>query len=142
MKRIHRIVAGLIALALSSLPAVAQNAVPLLVEVDWLSQHLNDRDLVLLHVGNKGEYDSEHIPGARYVSEGDITQNAAVPYELPPAQDLRAKFASFGVSDDSRIVLYFGKDGGLPSTTRVIFTLDYLGLGDRTSLLNGGLSAW
>jgi thiosulfate/3-mercaptopyruvate sulfurtransferase len=28
------------------------------------------------------------------------------------------------------------------SSTRIIFTLDYLGLGDRTSLLNGGMSAW
>jgi thiosulfate/3-mercaptopyruvate sulfurtransferase len=38
--------------------------------------------------------------------------------------------------------VYFGKDGALPSATRIVFTLDYLGLGDRTSLLNGGLAAW
>jgi thiosulfate/3-mercaptopyruvate sulfurtransferase len=55
---------------------------------------------------------------------------------------LRAKFESFGISDGSRIVLYFGRDGGLASTTRIIFTLEYLGLGSRTSLLNGGMSAW
>jgi thiosulfate/3-mercaptopyruvate sulfurtransferase len=28
------------------------------------------------------------------------------------------------------------------SATRIVFTLDYLGLGARTSLLNGGLAAW
>ena len=28
------------------------------------------------------------------------------------------------------------------SATRIIFSLDYLGLGARTSLLNGGLGAW
>jgi thiosulfate/3-mercaptopyruvate sulfurtransferase len=27
-------------------------------------------------------------------------------------------------------------------TTRVYWTLEYLGLGDRTSILNGGLVAW
>src|SRR5688572_3862778 len=138
MKRIRTIVGSLIALALLSLPVFAQNAVGLLVDVDWLSQHLNDRELVLLHVGNRAEYDAEHIPGARHISDSDITQNGmGLMYELPAVQALRAKIASFGISDDSRIVLYFGKDGGLPSTTRVIFTLDYLGLGDRTSLLNG-----
>jgi len=62
--------------------------------------------------------------------------------ELPPVETLRAKVASFGISDDSRIVVYFGKNGGVPSATRIIFTLDYLGLGERTSLLNGGLAAW
>jgi thiosulfate/3-mercaptopyruvate sulfurtransferase len=37
--------------------------------------------------------------------------------------------------------LYFGTNWVTP-TTRVYWTLDYLGLGDRTSILNGGLVAW
>jgi len=37
--------------------------------------------------------------------------------------------------------LYFGTNWVSP-TTRVYWTLDYLGLGDRTSILNGGLVAW
>jgi thiosulfate/3-mercaptopyruvate sulfurtransferase len=50
-------------------------------------------------------------------------------------------FESLGVSNDSRIVLYWGKDWVSP-TTRVFLTLDYLGLGDRTSILDGGFAAW
>jgi len=131
-----------------SLPASAQEPPSLLVEADWLSQHVNDRGLVILHVGDRREYDAGHIPGARFITEEDV----AAPHdhsnpkdmmlELPPVDALRAKVASFGISDDSRIVVYFGKNGGVPSATRIIFTLDYLGLGDRTSLLNGGLGAW
>jgi len=45
------------------------------------------------------------------------------------------------VTDKSRVVVYFGKDWVTP-TARVFFTLDYLGLGDRTSILDGGLPAW
>jgi thiosulfate/3-mercaptopyruvate sulfurtransferase len=45
------------------------------------------------------------------------------------------------VTDKSRIVVYFSKDWVTP-TTRVFFTLDYLGFGDRTSILDGGLPAW
>jgi thiosulfate/3-mercaptopyruvate sulfurtransferase len=137
-----------LAITIATVPAGAQDAPGLLVDVDWLSGHLADRGLVVLHVGDKAGYDAGHIPGARFVTEADV----AAPHdmsnpkdmmlELPALDVLRAKVASFGISDDSRIVVYFGKNGGVPSATRIIFTLDYLGLGARTSLLNGGLGAW
>src|SRR5262249_957132 len=41
----------------------------------------------------------------------------------------------------SRIIVYYGKDL-VTQTTRVIFTLDYAGLGDHVSLLDGGMEAW
>src|SRR5262245_36655392 len=136
------VAAALLAVALSSMAVFAQNA-PLLVDTAWLSEHLQDRDLVLLHVGSKQEYDTEHIAGARHITDTDITRtNQTDMYDLPEAGDLRMKFASLGISDNSRIVVYFGRNGGVPSATRIVFTLDYIGLGDRTSLLNGGLAAW
>ena len=140
------IVAGVIAVLPPS--ARAQDPPALLVEAEWLSQHLNDAGLVVLHVGDQAEYKAGHIPGARFITEEDV----AAPHDhnnpkdlmlqLPPVEALRAKVASFGISDGSRIVVYFGKNGGVPSATRIVFTLDYLGLGERTSLLNGGLGAW
>jgi thiosulfate/3-mercaptopyruvate sulfurtransferase len=133
----------LIAIAVFILPAFAQSTAPLLVDTTWLSDHLKDTDLVLLHVGSKPEYDAEHIPGARHVTDADITRTSGQDmYDLPSAADLRTKFATLGISDNSRIIVYFGANGGVPSATRVIFTLDYIGLGERTSLLNGGLRAW
>jgi thiosulfate/3-mercaptopyruvate sulfurtransferase len=135
-------------LAVAGRMGVAQEAPGLLVDVNWLSRHLGDRGLVILHVGDKAAYDAGHIPGARFITEEDV----AAPHdmsnprdmmlELPPLETLRAKVAGFGVSNDSRIVVYFSRNGGVPSATRIIFTLEYLGLGARTSLLNGGLGAW
>jgi len=138
----------LIAVALLCGPASGQTADPLLlVDVDWLSQHLSDRDVVVLHVGTRTEYNAQHIPGARFVSRDEVAkpQDAArgdLTLELPAATDLRTTFAARGVSDDSRIVVYLGKDSDVQQATRIILTLDYLGLGNRTSLLNGGLGAW
>jgi thiosulfate/3-mercaptopyruvate sulfurtransferase len=135
-------------LAMAAGPAAAQEAPGLLVDVAWLSSHLADRGLVILHVGDKAGYEAGHIPGARFITEEDV----AAPHdmsnprdmmlELPAPETLRAKIAAFGVSDDSRVVVYFGKNGGVPSATRIIFTLEYLGLAAQTSLLNGGLGAW
>jgi thiosulfate/3-mercaptopyruvate sulfurtransferase len=119
----------------------------LLVTTHWLQQHLQDRDVVLLHVGEKPEYDAAHIPGARFITMRDISAPPPADHmsgeilELPDAAELRAKLEALGVSDRSRIIVYYGKDWVSPST-RVIFTLDWLGLGERTSLLDGGMQLW
>ena len=43
-----------------------------LVQPAWLAEHLQDRDLVLLHVGPRPEYNAGHIPGARYLNYQDL----------------------------------------------------------------------
>jgi thiosulfate/3-mercaptopyruvate sulfurtransferase len=135
-------------LILTASAASGQSAAPMLVDAEWLSQHLADRDLVILHVGDEGEYRREHISGARLITEEDLSRPhdhsnlKDMMLELPDAPTLRARVSRFGISDTSRIVVYFGQQGLMQSATRIVFTLDYLGLGARTSLLNGGLAAW
>ena len=117
----------------------------MLVTTAWLAQHLKDTNLVLLHVGDQREYAAKHIPGARYVSFDDISisdhSGAGLMLEMPPVDQLRGRLAALGISDASRIVVYYGNDWVTPST-RVIFTLDYAGLGARSLLLDGGMGAW
>jgi len=115
----------------------------LIVSNEWLAAHLNDEALVLLHVGDKDEYLTSHIPGAQFISTSDIStpRGSGLTLELPAVTQLQTAFEKLGVTDKSRVVIYFGKDWVSP-TTRVFFTLDYLGLGDRTSILDGGLLAW
>jgi thiosulfate/3-mercaptopyruvate sulfurtransferase len=117
----------------------------LVVTTAWLAAHLNDPDLVLLHVGEKSAYDQAHLPGARFVSTGDLAVSdptgVGLHLEMLPADVLRQRLESLGISDKSRVVVYYGKDWISP-TTRILFTLDYAGLGDRTVLLNGGQGAW
>jgi thiosulfate/3-mercaptopyruvate sulfurtransferase len=115
----------------------------MIVSTDWLAKHLNDKSLVLLQVGDKKEYESAHIPGAQYIQTADIStpRGQGLILELPPVEQLKAAFEKLGVTDESRIIVYFSKDWVTP-TARVYFTLDYLGLGDRASILDGGLPAW
>jgi thiosulfate/3-mercaptopyruvate sulfurtransferase len=114
----------------------------MLVTPAQLARQLNDPLLVLLHVGDQQEYEAGHIPGARYIDLDWISKEPSpLALELPPVAILDSVFGSLGVGPDSRIVLYFGKDWVSP-TTRVWFTLDYLGLGDHASILDGGFPAW
>jgi thiosulfate/3-mercaptopyruvate sulfurtransferase len=51
---------------------------------------------------------------------------------------LLALVRELGISNRSRVIIY----GDPLAAARLFFTLDYLGAGDRTALLDGGLTAW
>ena len=134
---------AVLCIALLAGPGLAA-ADPLLVQPAWLAEHLNDRDLVLLHVGQRDEYDAGHIEGARYVTLRDVAaeeKDKGLSLELPDAARLHGQLEALGISDKSRVVVYFGKDWVSPAT-RILFTLDAAGLGKNAALLDGGMPAW
>jgi thiosulfate/3-mercaptopyruvate sulfurtransferase len=142
-----RLMLALLGVLLLGGSASAQAADPLLVNADWLVEHLQDPKVVLLHVSDEREFAAAHIPGAHAIAEEDVAKphdmaKGDLMLEMPAPEQLRATFAARGVSDDSHIVVYAGKDTSAQSATRIVLTLDYLGLGERTAFLNGGLAAW
>ena len=111
----------------------------MLVSAQWLGEHLNDPKVVVLHVADKrSEYDAGHIPGARLVMLDDFI--AGEEAELPSPEKLQDTFEKLGVSNDSRVVLY--TTAWYPMAGRAYYTLDYLGHGDHTALLDGGIDEW
>ena len=117
----------------------------LVVGPAWVAARLADPDLVILQVGDKAGYEAGHIPGARLISLADIAAPSTGPesliLQMPDPEALRARLMALGVSDRSKIVVYPTREG-IQSATRVVFTLDAAGLGQRTWLLEGGLAAW
>jgi thiosulfate/3-mercaptopyruvate sulfurtransferase len=114
----------------------------MLVSIDWLAKHINDRGVFVIHVAaDRKHYDDGHLPGARFLSSKEIlTTRNGVANELPAVADLQKVFEQLGVGDTGRIVIY-GENSGLLAA-RVYFTLDYLGHGDRAALLDGGIEKW
>jgi thiosulfate/3-mercaptopyruvate sulfurtransferase len=114
----------------------------LFVTAAWLAQRIQDDDLVTLHVGPRPEYDAGHLPGARYISMSNISpERDGLSLQMLAPEELATAFESLGISDDSRIVIYFSS-GWITPAARVYLALDRLGLGHRASLLDGGLAAW
>jgi thiosulfate/3-mercaptopyruvate sulfurtransferase len=124
----------------------------LLVSATWLAAHLQDPNLVILHVvqsGDKTEFAKAHIPGARPVSLADISagmsenldMNRSLMLEMLPPDTLRARLEALGISDRSRVIVYSISDRISPAT-RVLYTLAYAGLGKSSGFLDGGLGAW
>lgn len=135
----------------------------LLVTPEWVAAHLHDANTVILHVGDPAKYAERHIAGARLIETKDLSVSDLSSMQMPPgrpmpaqplvgpkngltlemptAEQLRSQLVKFGVSDNSRIIVYSANDWISP-TTRIVFTLDYVGLGNRTVVMDGGLEAW
>lgn len=122
--------------------AAAENR-SMLITADALAGQLKDPALVILHVGTAKDYDGGHIPGARLVTLADlsVTGPSGLRLEMPPLDKLKAALLKLGVVDGKRVAVYPGNES-IQSATRVWFTFDYVGWGNRAALLDGGLSGW
>lgn len=121
---------------------------PILVTTVWLAAHLHDRGLVIFEIGRPEEYAARHIPGAERLDFHDLStphdMNAKpmpLMLELPSAAKLDSVFSAKGVSNDSRVIVYFASDWVSPAT-RAVLTFEAAGMRGRVSLLDGGLPAW
>jgi thiosulfate/3-mercaptopyruvate sulfurtransferase len=112
----------------------------LLVSPAWLSAHLGQPGLVVIQADRvRAPYDSGHIAGSRYVALSSIVvERDGIAAELPPVAVLDSGLESAGIGDSSRIVI----TGDPLMAARLFFTLDFMGLGGRAALLDGGVPGW
>ncbi len=117
----------------------------MLVSGEWLAAHLNDSNVVVLAVGDEKEYAAGHIPGARflpYMDTHSMESPTGLTVELLPMAELEKNFGRLGVSNNSRVILYFTSKQTITYTTRTFLTLDAMGMGAQTSMLDGGFGVW
>lgn len=127
-----------------------------LVTADWLRQHIDDPDLVVLDatvivepdasgnlraINGRASYESGHIPMAGFADlMGDLSDpDSPLQFGMPSPEQFAAAMGQLGVGDDTRVVLY--DTMGSSWAARVWWMLRWIGF-DRAALLNGGLSAW
>jgi thiosulfate/3-mercaptopyruvate sulfurtransferase len=115
----------------------------LIVSTNWLADHMKDANLVVLAVGEKSDYDAEHIAGSQFIEYRSVGAKGAtgLTLELPPMDQLAEVFSKLGVDNDSRVIVYRLKDWLTPAA-RVILTLDAMGLGRNAAMLDGSLATW
>lgn len=120
-----------------------------LVSTDWLANHLDAPDLVVLDASwhlppekrnAKAEYDREHIPGALFFDIDEIADvESGLPHMLPSAAKFSSRMRKMGIGDGSRIVVYDTK--GLFSAARVWWMFRVMGK-DDVAVLDGGFPKW
>jgi thiosulfate/3-mercaptopyruvate sulfurtransferase len=111
-----------------------------LVPGAWLERHLTDPGVLVLQIDSRRTgYDAEHIPGSRFIAQATILLDSGPGAELPPPDSLDRVLEAAGVSDGVHIVI---TTQSVLAATRLWLTLDYLGYGDHTSILDGGIPRW
>ncbi len=144
----------MLALALAAIvlsksnPSSPRATEPLLVTTEWLAAHLKDPGLVIFQIGDDASrpaYDAGHIPGAQFLNPFSELSTPRVEgkliLELPSGQFLDSVFKEKGLSNDSRVVLYWAEEYFSP-TSRTLLTMEYAGLAGRVSIMDGGLEVW
>lgn len=124
----------------------------MLVSGAWLTEHLADANLVILHIGrsakpgepagaDRREYDAAHLPGAQFVPLSRLaTTRGDLPNELPSLSELTTLVRELGITPASRVILYDDQAGLWAARAYIAF--DYLGLGGQTALLDGQWRRW
>lgn len=117
--------------------------VPILVTPQWLNEHKNDPNVVIVQVNFlQAEFENEHIPGARFLwprwLAPDSPQSS---FNAPEPKAAEEILRQLGISNNSHVVVCHVKNEVSPSA-RMFLTLEYLGLKGQVSFLNGGLEAW
>lgn len=129
-----------------------------LVTAEWLKQHINDTDLVLLdctvvtmpdandprglhNVSGRPDYELGHIPNAGFadLKVNLCKYNDPVEFDLLSPEQFCAAMSELGVGDNSRVVLYDANYTGWAA--RVWWMLRWVGF-DNAAILDGGLTAW
>lgn len=141
MKRFQLTLLFLFALISTSVQAGRE----FLVDADWLSEHIDDSKLVVLEVRYYPHryFTVGHIPGAVQVQRfKDLGDNMANPImRMPSKAAFQKTLRSWGVNDDSTIVIY--DDSSTALASRVYFLLDLFGYDmSRVKILEGGTIEW
>ncbi|MDX1335333.1 MAG: sulfurtransferase [Gammaproteobacteria bacterium] len=127
-----------------------------LVSTEWLSQHLDDPDLIILdcsvyqeadegggfhNVSGRVKYEEGHIPNAGFADlKGELSDlNAPIEFAVPTPEQFCMAMGKLGIGDNSRVVLYDAMYSAWAA--RVWWMLRWVGF-DNAALLDGGLQAW
>src|SRR6266545_1722288 len=121
-----------------AMPVAARLNEQQLVSTEWLQQHRFDRRLTIVEIGDA--YTAGNIAGARFVALSDLLiARDSIPNELPDVATLEKTLSAARIPDRGRIILY---SSDLIAAARAFFTLDALGHGESTSILDGGFAKW
>lgn len=111
----------------------------MIVETDWLAQHLDDPNVRIIDCDERPAYLRAHIPNAvsfrvhQYIKD----ENNSV-YVAPPDQVAKI-FGGLGIDENTDIVTYDGFDSLY--ATRIWWVLNYYGH-TKVRVLNGGWKKW
>ena len=113
-----------------------------LVSATWLTEHLDDDNLLVVDLRNEDDYNAGHIPGAVRLTAGTTFQTEdanGVPGMLPSADHIASALSAIGAKPTDTIIFYDGSSNLWSS--RALWALDVYRHAD-SRLLDGAWNYW
>ncbi|MBI4282497.1 MAG: sulfurtransferase [Chloroflexi bacterium] len=126
-------------------PAVFANP-ELLVDTEWLADHLDDPNVRVVDVRKAESYNAGHIRNAVNLDTTNpagpmYDQTNPVKWTVLPEDKLESLFTDLGIRNDTIVVAV--DDARMLWASRLFWTLEYYGHGDgKARVLDGGLKKW
>lgn len=128
---------------------MAEHKTSPIVSTNWLHEHLDAPDIVVVHAvlafektleELTAEYNEARIPGA-VMFDVDVVadSNNPLPHMLPPAEKFSSQMRKMGIGDGQRVVVY--DTSGNFCASRVWWMFKTFGVRD-VCVLDGGLPKW
>jgi thiosulfate/3-mercaptopyruvate sulfurtransferase len=112
----------------------------MLVSSDWLKEHLDDPNLVLLDTRPKIAYTYGHIPNSVSLVVDQLIQISPHGAHLVPDEKTASQMLG-GISIDHAKTIVVCGEAMDPSAMRIAWTLEYLGC-QNVMILDIGISTW
>ncbi|TDO28046.1 sulfurtransferase [Sediminibacterium goheungense] len=133
----------LLVVAVAASTAIYAQPNPILVSPEWLQEHKQDKNLVILQTNFlRLDFETEHIPGAHFLWPDWLGAHSPEGnFNAPDLASARKTLQALGIHQNTQVVLAYTRTD-LTVTARMFLTLEHLGLYGKVSLLNGGLEEW
>ena len=111
----------------------------LLLEIPWLLNHVEDKDVVILDVRNATEYNQEHIFRAINIPVSATFDPHGGKDRVAPLAFIQDLFGKMGISTTKQVVIY--DDGNYTDAARMFWVLEVYGH-PNVYILKGGMPNW
>lgn len=115
-----------------------------LVSGEWISQHKNDKNLIIIDVSSKEVYNAAHVSNAVQSGLSKWRQSKGKSaFEVRPIKEMEAEIQRLGINMDSNVVVYSHnldtKD--ILTAPYIVWALEYFGV-KNISMLDGGFDSY
>jgi len=114
-----------------------------IVNVNWLREHQNDKNLVIIDVSDAKLFEQGHIPASQNSPISKWREKHKNYLLVKESDAIQKEFSSLGIKADSKVVVYSHHDNAkdILKASYVMWAMEYYGFAN-TAMLDGGLIAW
>ena len=123
--------------------SVSLMAMEPLVSGEWLKEHLNDKDLVIVDISSKSAYRKGHIPGAVHTDIKEWRRAHGGHALVRPIEEVEALMRELGIDNGSRVVVYSHHSNAkdILKPAYAVWAMELYGM-KNTAILDGGMESF